>query len=478
MKSKSRLVEYILLSILILVAGVLRFYEIGKHFPLSGEVGHNLLAIKNAFEGGYIPLVGPPTSHPWLSFAPLFYWIYGPILYLSSFNPLSYAYFGAFVSVLILIIHFVVSKKIFNVQIALISTGIMSVSPLFLYFSWGARFFSFVPAFSLILFYVVYRAVQVKRPYLFTVGLLFGCMFSFHYTPLMLVPFVVTAYLLNRVRVHITDVLRLFSGLFIAMFPLVIYDVSHGMSMMRNVILWIPYRVAGFLGIIPKNTISLDVARENVLSVFDFFTLSIVPTSYAWIAFFIYGTVVIVLFSRLKEVWITKKFHDPVFLLVLVLAWGYLALFIHGSPPLHYFVPILFIPILLVSLLIQRCNLRYGGGVLLLLIVGINLKYYFSDQWIYRSHSVNTVSYQTQQQVVQYIVQDANGRDFQLRRVGIDDQFEEDYAQNYQYLLWWYGNEPVQNSSLIYTIYEPPKTKEITEQMHTIQQIQIEKYEK
>ncbi|OGM26426.1 hypothetical protein A2692_05065 [Candidatus Woesebacteria bacterium RIFCSPHIGHO2_01_FULL_39_95] len=44
-----------------------------------------------------------------------------------------------------------------------------------------------------------------------------------------------------------------------------------------------------------------------------------------------------------------------------------------------------------------------------------------------------------------------------MSRVGPNDQFEGDFAQNYIYLLWLRGNEPVNGQKLTYTIYEGTK---------------------
>ena len=156
--------------IMLLIATFLRFYNLEERFLFSGEIGHNLLEIKNAFEGHSIPLIGPPTSHPWLSFGPFFYWIYGPILYLFNFNPLSYAYFGAFISVCTVALNFFVIRSIFNYRVAVISSVLMSVSPLFLSFSLGARFFAVIPLLSLIFLYMTVNIVRKKSKSVFLYG--------------------------------------------------------------------------------------------------------------------------------------------------------------------------------------------------------------------------------------------------------------------------------------------------------------------
>lgn len=60
------------------------------------------------------------------------------------------------------------------------------------------------------------------------------------------------------------------------------------------------------------------------------------------------------------------------------------------------------------------------------------------------------------------IAKDAKGDEFTLSRVGEGDQFEGDFAQNYQYLLWREGNEPVSKASINYTITESANSTTIT----------------
>src|SRR3972149_12163590 len=108
----------VLFFFIIITAIALRFFRIPQNLVFHGELGDNYLAIKNFWENGQIPLMGPPTSHPWLSFGPLFYWLFEPILILSNFNPVGMAYFIAATQVLLVIVNFFVIKKLFNKKIA------------------------------------------------------------------------------------------------------------------------------------------------------------------------------------------------------------------------------------------------------------------------------------------------------------------------------------------------------------------------
>ncbi len=104
---------------------------------------------------------------------------------------------------------------------------------------------------------------------------------------------------------------------------------------------------------------------------------------------------------------------------------------------------------------------KYRNFLILAFLTGVtvvNLNFYFSDRWFFRTSKGSLteagVPYETQLMISDFIIKDTNNNPYQLNRVGLDDNFEGDYAQNYQYLLWLKGNEPAKNSNLIYTIDE------------------------
>ena len=90
---KSSYLNLTLIILFTLLATFLHFYRLGQITIFNSEQGNNYLAIKDIIETKKVALVGPPTSHPWLYFGPLFYWLMTPILWLADFNPLGPAYF-------------------------------------------------------------------------------------------------------------------------------------------------------------------------------------------------------------------------------------------------------------------------------------------------------------------------------------------------------------------------------------------------
>ncbi|KXK11093.1 MAG: hypothetical protein UZ22_OP11002000475 [Microgenomates bacterium OLB23] len=86
---------------------------------------------------------------------------------------------------------------------------------------------------------------------------------------------------------------------------------------------------------------------------------------------------------------------------------------------------------------------------LVIALCAVNVVGIYNANWLSK-----VVPFKTQETVARNIVRDAQGRPFELHRVGPGDHFEGDFAQNYHYLLWYFGNEPVTAAPLKYTIYE------------------------
>lgn len=436
----------------------LRFYKISDIFPFEGETGDNLLTIKNYFYAREIPLIGPPTSHPWLYFGPFFYWIYGPILWLFKFNPVSHAYFGAFCSLIIIPLNYFFVKKLFGPKIAIISSFLISFSPLFLSFSVWGRFFSIITLLIYPLMYFFYKILEGEKKYLLHFAFTYSIMFGFHYSQLMLLPFFIMMFLYKKIHLSLRQFLISLVVFFIPFIPFVFYDLSKGTDMIKNLILWIPYRVLGFVGLYPKNTLSEKVLTENTSSIMDFINQSFLFTK-DFSLLFLSAIIFALIFILIKK----RKSFPHVFI-ALWFFWGVLAVFVHGSPPIHYFLPILPLPIILFSIFLSKVTTKKVGKFIviffLLFLFLSNVKHLFSSQWFYKpiTKLINfSVPYNLQLRIADSIIKDASGRRFVLKRVGQNDQFEKDYAQNYIYILWWKGNEPRNNSNLSYTIYEDIK---------------------
>jgi hypothetical protein len=222
--------------------------------------------------------------------------------------------------------------------------------------------------------------------------------------------------------------------------------------MIIKLIAWIPYRILGFVGLYPKNTLSGEVVSGNLISFLDFLTGSFTTDKWA-------GLILISLVFFFLAIRKRRTLVEPILLLFLV--FGYGAIFIHGAPPYHYYLPLYPVVIILAALVLAKL---FRGKLwplpigLIILLTFFNLKFYFSTSWFYQPQDKilegRRVPYRMQLEVVEKIIIDAKGQKFSLARIGPYDYFEGNFAQNYEYLLWWQGNNPVENASLKYTIAE------------------------
>ena len=428
---------------------LLRFYRISENLVFHGELGANYLAIKNFILSGQIPLLGPPTSHPWLSFGPLYYWIFGPILAFFRYNPIAGAYFFALIGVLVVYANFFVVLRLFNEKTALISSFLLSISPAWIYLVREARFFSLAILFfyPFLLYFV--KALEGNISFLWA-GFFLGIMFNFHLSPIILLLPVFILIYSQRKKYTNRSLFKGFVGFAIPNIPFLLADSLTGFVMFRNLFLWIPYRIAGFMGLYPKNTMSTQVLIGNIESAYEYLTKTFMPESNIFI--------LAIVLTMIASVALIKKKNLMLKSLLLILLLGYLGIFIHGDPPYHYYLPLYPILPILISVFLVRLNKRFILLAVLFLLTFINLKYYFSDKWFYlhqdKINEGRPVPYPLQLKAVEYIIRDTSGEPFNLKRVGEYDSFEGNYSQNYKYLLWLKGNEPVKEASLEYSIIE------------------------
>lgn len=435
-----------------IVAAILRLYRVSENMVFHGELGDNYLAMKNIILTGKIPLLGPPTSHPWLSFGPLYYWLFSPVLVFLQYSPVRMAVLFGCIHAAIVVVNYAVISGIHNRKIALISSFLIALSPAYIGFAHESRFFGL----TLLLFYPFYYYLNQKR-YVLT-GFFFAVLLNFHLTPIIYLP-ALLLFLLYVERNSITKIIRaLLQGFFVGFLPFFIYNAQHHFEMLKNALLWIPYRIAGFVGLVPKNTVNSTVVSTTVGSGFQFIKSTFLPLqTNSIISILILIFIGIACIKGLMN--IKRGDRSQLILLGLLLIIGYGAIFIHGSPPTHYFLPLYPLLILVTSIGLSRIQKSYLViSVIFIVLSVINLNYYFSDNWFFhqQTHVADDipVPYTLQIEVARSITQDAAGNRFSLKRVGAFDQFEQNYSQNYRYLLWKDGNEPLFGSSLIYTIYE------------------------
>ena len=458
MKNK---LNYLILFLIILLAFFIRSYRINYSFSFSGEFGDNLLDIKNALSSKTIPLIGPPVSHPWLKFGPMYYWLMIPLMQIFKFNVLAGVWFGVISGTLIVLINYLVIKRVFNKKVALVSSLLISFSPLWIYFSRDARFYFLTTIVFYLFLYSLWNFYENKKG-LFFIGFFYSLFFHFHYSPILLFPVLAYFIFLKRKIIKLRNYINLLVGLIIPIISLLIYDFKNKFQMFYKLILWVPYRFAGFFGLYPKNNPSLGTLNQSLMATMEFIGKSFAYKSSLWPYIYIIFLVIYIyyIFRYLKS----KKYTFSYSFIYLSLLISIFGIIIHGDVPVHYYLPVFSIPIIIFSdflvKVFEKKNSFIKGIILGIIVfslffnVSYLLKFYKSFNENTFSLKPNFVSLDLQKQVTDFIVEDAKNVNYSLIRVGPNDQFEEYYSQNYKYLLWLSGNEPIEKLSLSYTIYE------------------------
>ncbi len=300
----------------------LRFFRIEANMVFHGELGHNYLAIKDLIAQHKLPLVGPPTSHPWLSFGPIFYWFMAPILYFSNYDPRAGAYTFALIGALTIILSYEVLQSLFNRKIAAIASVLLAISPAWLMLARQARFYSLAAILFFPFYYSSVKALQILdnsrgttsslRKHIAFAGFFFGLMLNFHFTPIILIPGIFVALFYVRKSLKPEHSLFAVLGFLLANLPQVIHEFSNRFEMTMKLIAWIPYRLASFFGVVGNNTVTSSMLRRNFYSLFEYVHMSTVPP-YHRASVIISIAIALFIFSELKRAAKKRKKIGPFF---------------------------------------------------------------------------------------------------------------------------------------------------------------------
>lgn len=446
--------------VLLILAGFFRFYHIRENLFFEGELGHNYLAIKNFFVNHALPLIGPPTSHEWLSFGPLFYWLFGPILAAGGYHPIIGAIFFAFVGSLVPVLNYYFVKKYISSVAATYSSLLLVVSPFLLLITRQSRFFSLVLPLTYLLLYVFFNQKKTSSTKsIVATGLLFGAIIHFHLSPIILLPGLLLTIYLNRALYTRYAICMAIGAFLLPQLPLLVYDAQHNFSMLRNITLWFPYRIAGFLGLYPKNTLDTATALQNFQAIWHVLTQVVIQEYVVFTTLLVLGVVYSVI--RATRGVPSQKRRLYVQLHILFCS-GLIGIFIHGKPPYHYFLPLIpfvFIYVAIAFDYLYQVHKRLEVlKVVTVLIFLVNIMYLFSIDWYNltgaATSSRGVVPFSAQERIAREIVRDTNKKQYTLERKGPNDHFAGDFAQNYRYLMWYFGNEPVEKAITHYVIVE------------------------
>jgi 4-amino-4-deoxy-L-arabinose transferase-like glycosyltransferase len=430
----------------------LRVYKIGSNYYFSGELGKELLYVRSLVISHSFPLVGLATSHEWLTYGPIYYWILIPLVKIFGSSPFILFWLALTTSGVGIFVTYLVFKKIVDQKFALILSFFISLSPLWVWVSRLSKLHTFFFILTPIFIYFLFKIWKKNVKFIFWLGVVYGALFSFHFSQIPLLAVILGVFVIKRRFLKMGDYIKFAVGLILPNITVLIYDARHHFSMTQDLVVWIPYRIAGFLGIYPKNNLDIASGGSTLASFNEFFGKNLFWDSRVWIL----GSVVFLALFAVFIIQNHKKITKDFFVFYLILSTGVqlLALLIHTTPPLHYFMPIYLNFGLLFSYYVWR---NWEKAITKVLTLAIFLLMFVAGILSLNREHANDADYvplKTQEAVIQYIVDEAKGRTFSLSRVGPFDYFPENYDQNYQFLILQKGGKIDQSAKLKYIIVE------------------------
>lgn len=432
-----RKISLLLIAAILILGATLRVYGISGHYYFTGELGKELLYTRQYYLNHSLPLVGMPTSHEWLNYGPFYYWVLMPLFSLSAGNPFILFWLAFDISLFGLVLNYLVVRKIIGERVALISTLLEAISPLMVLQTRLSKLHVFFFLIMPILMYLSFLLWNGKKKWVFWAGLAFGILFSFHFSQIPLLVLFILLFWIKRNIYKIKDLLVFAAGILIPNLTFLWQD--------KAIALWLPYRVVNIATKSSAETWSL-IKQYLGMNLF-------------WDNKFAIAGLVIFVFLFAHFLWTNKsKFSKDftVFYISTSISVMMIANILHGAPPIHYFLPIFTTVLIMYSIYLSKIKL---GAVILTLIFLININFYTN-----KIQLDDYIPYETQLNVANFIIKDAGGKAFSIRRIGPYDYFPEQYSQNYKYLLKWRGGNLVDNSNNVYTIIENPQTGDVNVQ--------------
>jgi len=427
--------ETIFLLILFLAA-FLRFYHISDQVPLIGDQGRDFIAARDFVLTGNIPLLGIASSVPRFHQGPLYIWLIATIFKLFGFSPLGPIIFASALGLITVGLTYILTDRHFGRLPAIIASLTLAASPLAVLQSRMAFHTNAIPLFALIYLYSLIYLLQNKHSNLFWPSLAFALLFQFELVvaPLMLlIPLVM---FITKYKPRIHQLASALLGLIIGLLPQLVYDLTHHFQQVGLFIVWIGYRLAGFVGFGGGHTAS---PAKFITVIKLIFTYS--QKFFIWQSAPI--TVLILLTLSIGLFKLRKKLTPLVMILLAWMAIMLISFIVMGNASEAYF-PALFVPVaILLGLSINTYShqARFLLTVSIILLALINTSFLVTTSFltgpVSSTNPLNTYGAPLSEQLsITTLISQQASNNYSLTALGPGSQFPS-FLDNYRYLLWW-----------------------------------------
>lgn len=443
----------ILVGILVL-AIFLRIYRLNELLAFGGDVARDFLAARDLTYKGQIPLVGSPTSVPWLFQGAFFTYILGIVLWLGKYNPISGGYFVAVMGVLSVFGVYLLGKKLFSEKIGLISSFFYATSPLIVLFDRYPYHQSLISIFTMFFIFSLWK-IEKGSKYVPLAFFLFGLLMQLELSNLALLPILLIWIFLYRRKINFKLFAFSVSAFLFTWLPKIIFDFNNGFTQTVGFAAWIAHKLPLVNSLVGDQSVKKGIL-EMVSLIFTFLSRIIFWPSPA-----VTGLLLLIIVAVVGWRSVSKRAVREIRNLEerrgaqLLLLWFLIpcvVFLVQGSPSESY-VPVLFGAISLltgvgVGLTRRRlARLIVTTGVVAIGIFNIYLllsnDFFIKtgrNSFVDRNYNLDQ-SLAINQKMAEFIVNNANGRKFNLIALGNFGNFSSSTNSLY-YLTWYLGNEP------------------------------------
>lgn len=221
-------IPLVLLGIL-LVASYLRLFRISEYMTFLGDEGRDMLVIKRMIVDHKFTLLGPTASVGGFFLGPVYYYFMLPFVWLWGLDPAGAAVMVALFGIATVYLLYRFVREAFDTVTGFITASLYAVSPLVIAYSRSSWNPNLVPFFSLLMMYLLWKAVQHRKPiFLFGAGAAAGIGLQLHYLFLFLLPVGVLYFFLSgRKSAGFRSYLFAVSGFVVGYGPFLAFELRH-----------------------------------------------------------------------------------------------------------------------------------------------------------------------------------------------------------------------------------------------------------
>ncbi len=225
-----------LLPLILLLALFFRFYHLQNWLSFGMDQENELLIVKNIIEKGHFPAIGLSAGDTGLYRGPFFLYVAViPFLFFKG-NPIGGAILVSSLGVLVVYLIYFLGKRMFSEKSALIAAFFYAGS--FLTAFYDRQFWnpSWIPLFSIILGYLIFKVLSGNTRVLPLLFLLFGISIHAHLSLLIFFPLIIFTVFIGRKMFSKKIIILSIFLLLLTQSSLIFFDIRHNFQNSSNLV--------------------------------------------------------------------------------------------------------------------------------------------------------------------------------------------------------------------------------------------------